>query len=236
MELRADFSFKSRASSSYFWCSSFDACFCTSQFCQWCILLHDIWQTALCFCCSRCWLFSVYCMWCVCLSVRRLSRPRSRWHLARMAQERVCVAMAMMEKLNLCLPHPQPGRFQAICISSTKRALSSRKEPLNAAPSWLNHLNASLWLKITNMSWKMWQPTTLPCQVFQCKSESCLHLQLLWFMGPYETIYDCDSQWGLWDWEEGLPWGTKYMISIFENEKLSSVMWPIPVPRCRAGL
>lgn len=89
----------------------------------------------------------------------RISRPQSCWHLARMAQERVCVAMAMMEKLNLCLPHPQPGRFQAIGISFTKRALSSRKESLKAAPSWVNHLNASLWLKITNMSWKMWQPT-----------------------------------------------------------------------------
>lgn len=92
----------------------------------------------------------------------RISRPQSCWHLARMAQERVCVAMAMMEKLNLCLPHPQPGRFQAIGINFTKRALSSRKERLKAAPSWVNHLNASLWLKITNMSWKMWQPTTLP--------------------------------------------------------------------------
>lgn len=39
--------------------SFFDACFCTSQRCQWCILLHRIWQTALCFRCSRCWMFSV---------------------------------------------------------------------------------------------------------------------------------------------------------------------------------
>lgn len=47
MELIAASSFKTIASTSYFWCSSFDACFCTSQCCQWCVLLQTIWQTTL---------------------------------------------------------------------------------------------------------------------------------------------------------------------------------------------
>lgn len=136
----------------------------------------------LCFCCRHCWMFSLL-LHVVCLSECRLSRAGSSstravgichaWH------RRECLLPWRWWKNLICACRTLNQAVSRRLVSAPLH--SSGKEALKAVPSWVNHLNASLWLKITNMSWKMWQP----CQVFQRKSEPSLRLQLLWF---YRTL------------------------------------------------